>query len=68
MKIHVIISFLQMVGTLSIAVAALNVHHRVMREEKIDRHIFRAMRREQFIGYFGMACVVAAFTLDIFYV
>ncbi|MBI2989887.1 MAG: hypothetical protein HYY51_01720 [Candidatus Magasanikbacteria bacterium] len=64
MNIHLAVSFLQTLGTLLIAVAALKVHHRVLREEKIDRHTFVAMRWEQFFGYVGMVCIVLAFVLD----
>lgn len=66
MNTHLLISFLQTVGTLSIAVAALKVHHRVLTEEKIDRHTFMAMRNEQFFGYFGMVCIVMAFFVDVY--
>jgi len=66
MNTHLVISFLQTLGTLSIAVAALRVHHRVLTEEKIDRHTFMVMRTEQFFGYFGMACMMIAFLLDVY--
>jgi hypothetical protein len=50
-------------GTLFIALAALNVHHRVLNEHKIDQRVFREMKREQWIGISGVALLVVGHIL-----
>jgi hypothetical protein len=57
---------LEFSGTLMIAFTALRVHHRVLREHKIDKDVFRVMRREQYIGIIGAAMVTTGFLLNIF--
>lgn len=51
------------VGTLLVAFAALRVHHRVLREEKIDRHTFREMKRERIAGIIGVVCIILSFLM-----
>ncbi|MEX0933799.1 MAG: hypothetical protein WD003_00870 [Candidatus Paceibacterota bacterium] len=56
---------LEVLGTLFIAYAALRVHHRVLREHKIDRKVFTTMKIEQFVGWSGVVLVVAGYLLEI---
>lgn len=55
----------EVVGTIFVAYAALRVHHRVLREHKIDRRVFTTMRLEQILGWFGVALVIIGYFLEI---
>jgi len=55
---------LNTLGTFLIAYAALNVHHRVRHEHKIDEEVFRAMRYEYRLGWFGIGLILGSFVLE----
>ena len=65
MNQHLFVEFIDLVGTVFIAYAALRVHHRVLTDQKIDRYVFTEMRREQIIGMLGVGLVILAFLLKI---
>jgi len=56
---------LNTVGTLLIAYAALNVHHRFRNEHKVDEVVFKAMKQEWTIGCIGMALIISSFILEL---
>ena len=56
---------LQVVGEVLVGFVAIMVHHRVLREHKIDRKVFRSMRREQKIGLLGIALIVTGFAVEV---
>lgn len=64
MNVQQLALFLDTLGTIMIAFAALRVHHRVLNEHKIDAHVFRIMKREQFLGVGGIMLVVISFILQ----
>jgi len=66
MDIDFITTTLDFLGTISIGIAALRVHHRVLHEHKIDNRVFRSMKREQKLGIFGIVLIVASYTLKVF--
>ena len=53
------------IGTLLIAYAALNVHHRFRHEHKIDEEVFNAMKLEWSVGLIGIVLIFAAFVLEL---
>ena len=57
---------LDLIGKVMIAYTALAVHHRVRKDHKIDKQVFRAMRREQLLGVAGVGCMVFAYLLHVF--
>lgn len=57
---------LDIVGKLMIAYTALMVHHRVLREHKIDKSVFRMMKREQAVGIAGVLLMVIAYAIEVF--
>lgn len=63
----ILASTLDTVGTLLIAWAALSVHHKVLNEHKIDNAVYRKMKKEQFLGFLGIALVVIGYLLDVSY-
>jgi len=64
LSMELIALMLDTVGTLLIAYAALNVHHRFRHEHKIDEEVFQAMRQEWSIGIFGIILIILAFVLE----
>lgn len=58
---------LETVGTLLIAYAALNVHHRFFKEHKIDEAVYNAMAKERKVGLTGIYLIIVAFFLQIFH-
>jgi hypothetical protein len=68
MNIQLIAEVLDTMGVLLVGWAALRVHHRVLNEHKIDTVVFRSMKREQRLGFTGLALVAAGFVLKILFV
>lgn len=60
-------STLELIGTLSIAFAALRVHHRVSSEHKITPNVVRTMRIERKIGILGIIFVILGYVLATFF-
>lgn len=52
------------VGKVLVAYMAIRVHHRVRMEHKVDRHVFRTMRREHVLGVFGIAFIIIGGILE----
>lgn len=66
MNISLLALALDTFGTLLIAFAALRVHHRVLNEHKVDNHVFRSMKREQFAGVLGICFVICGSLLEFY--
>jgi hypothetical protein len=58
---------LQTLGTLLIAYAALSVHHRFLREHKVDEKVFTTMRVEQMFGLLGVFLTITGYFLEILF-
>jgi len=56
---------LNTLGTLLIAYAALNVHHRFRHEHKIDEVVFKAMKYEHRVGWIGIMLILLSFVLEL---
>lgn len=52
---------LDLFGKLLVSFTAIMVHHRVQQEHKIDKAVFRSMRREQALGILGMILMFAGY-------
>ncbi len=52
------------VGKIMIAFTAIMVHHRFLKEHKVDNRVFKTMRREQVIGILGVIIMVFGFVLE----
>ena len=50
-------------GHILIAFTVLKVHHRVLREHKIDRKVFLEMRREQIVGLVGLFLIILGYLM-----
>jgi len=55
----------EMIGTIFVAYAALRVHHRILREHKIDRKVYKTMKGEQFLGIIGVLFVLLGYFIQI---
>ncbi len=62
---HLLTSTFDALGTILIGIAALSVHRRVLRDEKISRRVVSAMRLEQGIGVVGICMIIASYLLKI---
>jgi hypothetical protein len=65
MSLIVLGKILDTFGKLFIAYAALKVHHRVLRDHKIDKKVFTVMQREQIIGIIGFIFIIVGSMLEI---
>ena len=63
--LKLLIEILDMAGTILIAYMAIRVHVVVQKEHKIDNRVFKAMKREQYLGILGIFFILAAFVLKI---
>ena len=49
------------IGEVFIGLAVLNVHRHIIKEHKIDKRVFKAMRREKTIATIGIILMVAGY-------
>lgn len=62
---EIVAATLEFFGTISIAFAALKVHHRVLNEHHIDKKVIKEMRREQYIGIAGVILLIIGYLMHI---
>ncbi|TSC77081.1 MAG: Uncharacterized protein G01um101431_264 [Parcubacteria group bacterium Gr01-1014_31] len=56
---------IQALGDVIVAFTVLRVHHRMMMEHKIDNRVVRVMRREQQVGFTGIALIIIGTYLQV---
>lgn len=56
---------LDVIGKIMIAYTALSVHSHVSKEHKMDRVVFKAMKREKVIGFAGIILMVVGYILHL---
>jgi len=56
---------LDFVGKFLIGVTALLVHRRVRVERRIDKIVLKALKREKFLGVFGIIFITIGYALHI---
>jgi len=54
---------LDVLGKLMVGFTAIAVHHRFLKEHKVDRRVFASMKREQMIGIIGMILIIIAYII-----
>jgi hypothetical protein len=52
------------IGEVFIGLAVLNVHRHIIKEHKIDRRVFKAMKREKVIAMFGIILMIAGYLIQ----
>lgn len=56
---------LDVIGKIMVAFTAVMVHHRFLKEHKVDEKVFRIMRREQIVGITGIVLIVIGYLLQL---
>lgn len=64
---EILASTLDIIGKVMVAYTALAVHHRVRKEHKIDRAVFRAMKWEQLVGIAGVVFMVLGYLIHLYF-
>lgn len=65
LPIEIFLSTTNIIGEILIAVAVIVVHHRMIKERKIDRVVLSEMKHEQLIAIFGIVLIVSSFLADV---
>ncbi len=65
MALSIVGSTLDVIGKVLLGVTVINVHTRVMEEHKIDQAVFKAMKREKFIGIISITLIIVGFILQL---
>ena len=56
---------LDIAGKIMVAYAAMQVHRRFWKEHRVDERVFKAMKREQIIGIFGIILMIVGFIIQV---
>ena len=56
---------LDVLGKLMVAYTAIRVHYRFRKEHKIDELVFKAMKREHFVGILGIIFIIIGYFLQL---
>lgn len=65
MNLTIISATFTTIGEIVIAYTVISVHHRVMKEHKIDDLVFKTMRKEQIIALIGIILIITGYTLNV---
>ena len=55
---------LDVIGKILIAFTAIMVHHRFLKEHKVDDEVFLIMKREQALGILGVILIIIGFIIE----
>lgn len=56
---------LYIIGEIMIAFTVIMVHHRFLKEHKVDRLVFKTMKMEQKIGLTGIVLIIVGYFLQV---
>jgi len=56
---------LETLGKLLVAFVAIMVHHRVLKEHRIDIKVLRSMKRERGIGILGVVLILIGYAVQL---
>ena len=56
---------IEVLGELMIAFAVVRVHHRVLKDHKIDANVFKDIRTEQVVTVVGVLCIVVGYLVKL---
>lgn len=60
-----IILTVNIVGEVMIAYTVIKVHHRILKEHKIDAAVLRVMKKEQVVAIFGIGLIVVSYLAEV---
>ena len=52
-------------GEIIVAYTVISVHHRVMKEHKIDASVFKTMKKEQKIAFIGIIFIIIGYIFSV---
>ena len=55
---------IEVIGKLMVAFTAIMVHHRMLSEHRIDKRVFRTMKREQVVGVSGAIFIIIGYFMQ----
>lgn len=64
MNFAIIGSTITLIGEITIAYTVATVHHRFMKEHKVDEEVFKAMEKEQIYAVLGIMLLVIGYILN----
>lgn len=53
------------VGEIMIAYTVIKVHHRVLKEHRIDNAVLKVMKKEQYVAVFGIGLIVISYLAEV---
>ena len=56
---------LHTLGEVMIALTVLLVHHKMLKDHKLDKPVFREIQHEQVLGGLGLILIVGGYTLEL---
>jgi uncharacterized membrane protein YidH (DUF202 family) len=59
---------LQTIGELIIGLSIVRVHVRIMQEHKLDKKVYRSIKREKFWAIIGIVLIIIGYTLKVAHV
>lgn len=65
LNLNIVSATLTALGEITIAYTVISVHHRVMKEHKIDDKVFKIMHKEQKLALIGIALILAGYIINV---
>lgn len=56
---------LETLGSIFVAFTALSVHHRFLKEKRVDEKVLKTMKVEQGIGILGVVMIIVGYFLQV---
>ncbi len=56
-------SFLEMFGKITLAVAVLLFHKKLVKEQKVDKKVIKEMKNEQYLTIFAIILIISGFLI-----
>jgi hypothetical protein len=55
------------IGKIILGIAVLRVHAGILKEHKLDNVVFAALKREQYVTFFGIVLIIIGYVLEIYF-
>ena len=65
MNLHIFGATLTALGEITVAYTVISVHHRFMKEHKVDEKVFKVMYKEQKIAVMGIMLIIAGYVVEV---
>jgi uncharacterized membrane protein len=65
MNLSILSAAFAALGEITVAYTVISVHHRFMKEHKVDDRVFNIMRREQKVAIIGIILILIGFILHV---